>query len=85
MDERFLGAKVSYEGGMEIMLTFQYQGLIESFLRSEFEFRGKVFLRLYLWDVGTIVFNQLTWLKVIGVTACLWDHHIFDWIRERVG
>ncbi|KAJ0610889.1 putative RNA recognition motif domain, nucleotide-binding alpha-beta plait domain superfamily [Helianthus annuus] len=82
---KFNGATVRYLGGFKILLTFPTKDFANAFLREETEFWAKMFHRLYFWEGGTVVFERLAWIKVVGVPPCLWDKQVFDSIGKTTG
>ncbi|KAM0044077.1 putative RNA recognition motif domain, nucleotide-binding alpha-beta plait domain superfamily [Helianthus debilis subsp. tardiflorus] len=79
------GLRLSYLGGLKVLIHFNSAKEAEDYLRKEVETWEKWFSRLYVWEGIPPIFERVAWIKILGVPASLWEKNIFNRIGERSG
>ncbi|MFS8014959.1 putative RNA recognition motif domain, nucleotide-binding alpha-beta plait domain superfamily [Helianthus anomalus] len=79
------GLRLSYLGGLKVLIHFNSAMEAEDYLRKEVESWEKWFSRLYVWEGIPPIFERVAWIKILGVPASLWENNIFNRIGERCG
>ncbi|KAI3797259.1 hypothetical protein L1987_32514 [Smallanthus sonchifolius] len=76
--------KIKYLGGLHVLLTFKKYSDANEFVENKLKW-SNMFSDLVVWKGQDYRQERIVWLKINGVSAHLWESHIFDNIASSMG
>ncbi|KAJ0568193.1 putative RNA recognition motif domain, nucleotide-binding alpha-beta plait domain superfamily [Helianthus annuus] len=76
--------KVQYLGGLSVLISFEDEKLVTSFMNDAREMLGR-FSSLELWEGQTFGFERLAWIKMVGIPLHLIHSDVIDSIGNAYG